>query len=148
MLSSKRMATKTPSGALLVAPTEEQWKAMSPAARERLLEEILDALDDPASSRFKWRPDKIAMDRIDQLKRRKKELENQVEAAQLELERVRGQAIAGLKQALLAALEARSIPCPAPLRARVDACDDPAVLQGWLLRALAASTIDAIFGPE
>lgn len=56
-------------------------------------------------------------------------------------------ALDGLRTAVLAALGARGVSCPDELRARVLACDDPAALQRWLLRALTAATAaDAIDG--
>ncbi len=51
------------------------------------------------------------------------------------------QAINGLRAGVLAALEARKIPCPDEARARVMGCDDPRTLQRWLLRALTAGTL-------
>lgn len=53
-------------------------------------------------------------------------------------------AVAGLRAAVLAALEARGLPCPDELRSRVAACDDPTVLQRWLLRALSARSADEV----
>jgi hypothetical protein len=55
------------------------------------------------------------------------------------------QAISGLRGGVLAALEARGLPCPAHLRARLMSCDEPATLQRWLLRALSASTAAEAF---
>lgn len=56
-------------------------------------------------------------------------------------------AVDGLRAGVLAALEARGLPCPDELRARVMACEDPAILQRWLLRAFSAgSTADALDG--
>ena len=50
------------------------------------------------------------------------------------------QAMDALRAALLAILEARGIPCPEDARARVAACEDPAILQRWILRASSASS--------
>ncbi len=50
------------------------------------------------------------------------------------------QAMGALRSALLAILEARGIPCPEDARARVAACQDPAILQRWILRASSASS--------
>jgi Uma2 family endonuclease len=50
------------------------------------------------------------------------------------------QAMEALRATLLALLEARGIPCPEDARARVAACDDPATLQRWILRASIASS--------
>ena len=59
-----------------------------------------------------------------------------------------GQAIAGLHVGILAALETRGIPVTEDLRARVLSCDDPAMLQRWLLRALSAAAPAEIFSAE
>jgi Uma2 family endonuclease len=57
------------------------------------------------------------------------------------------QAVTGLRGGVLAALEARGIACPDDARARLMACDDPATLQRWLLRAMtAASAAEALAG--
>jgi Uma2 family endonuclease len=45
---------------LLIAPTEEEWRAMSPTAREALLVRILDALSDPAAAMSEGRRHKKA----------------------------------------------------------------------------------------
>lgn len=45
-----------------------------------------------------------------------------------------------LRSPLIALLEARGVPCPEPLRARITACDDAATLQRWILRAASASS--------
>ena len=58
------------------------------------------------------------------------------------------QVVRGLRATVLALLEARGLPCPEEARARVAACDDPATLQRWILRAATASSAeDAISGP-
>lgn len=54
------------------------------------------------------------------------------------------QALTGLRAGVLAALEARAIPCPDDARARVMACDDPAALQRWLLRAMTAGSVGEV----
>jgi Uma2 family endonuclease len=59
-----------------------------------------------------------------------------------------GEAVAALRAGILAALETRGIPVAAELRARVDACDEPATLQRWLLRALVATAAEPIFVEE
>ena len=56
------------------------------------------------------------------------------------------QAVTGLRGGVFAALEARGLPCPDDVRARLMQCDDPATLQRWLLRALSASTAAELFG--
>ena len=49
-------------------------------------------------------------------------------------------AVEGLRAGVLAALESRGIPCPGDARERVAACEDPLILQAWLLGALTAGT--------
>ena len=58
------------------------------------------------------------------------------------------QVVSGLRATVLALLEARGLPCPEEARARVEACDDPATLQRWILRAATASSAEeALSGP-
>src|SRR6185503_1041473 len=57
------MATKpsplaSPPRPLPIGPTEEAWRAMTPAERERFLLEVLDALSDPRSAMSEGRPHK------------------------------------------------------------------------------------------
>jgi hypothetical protein len=49
-------------------------------------------------------------------------------------------AVAGLRAGVLAALETRGIAIPDDARDRVAICEDPSILQGWLIRALTAAT--------
>ena len=46
---------------------------------------------------------------------------------------------------LLAVLEARGLPIPDEVRARVEACDDPAQLQLWIVRAATVDSVDGLF---
>src|SRR6185503_7531568 len=62
------MATKpsplaSPPRPLPIGPTEEAWRAMTPAERERLLVKVLDALSDPRSAMSEGRPHKKAKTR-------------------------------------------------------------------------------------
>ena len=61
--------------------------------------------------------------------------------AEQESARARG-AVGGLRAGVLAAFEARQVACSDALKRRIEGCDDPAVLQRWLLRALAATSAD------
>jgi Uma2 family endonuclease len=54
------------------------------------------------------------------------------------------QALAVARAGIFALLEARGIPCPEEVRARVSECDDPAILHDWLLRAITAGAAAAI----
>jgi hypothetical protein len=54
----------------------------------------------------------------------------------------------GLRQGLLAVLEARGIPCPEDASTRIAACADPEVLQRILARAKTASGISEVFAAE
>ncbi len=65
------------------------------------------------------------------------------EAARAEQEAARADAaLAGLRTGVLAALASRGTAVDDPLRARVEACDNPATLQRWLLAALAGDALD------
>lgn len=50
-------------GSLPIAPTEDEWRALSPAERERLLVKVLDALSDPRRLMTEGRPHKKAKTR-------------------------------------------------------------------------------------
>src|SRR5580704_9082425 len=56
----KPAAPPPPPEAIPVAPTEDAWRAMSPAERERLLDKILDVLSDPRAAMSEGRPHKKA----------------------------------------------------------------------------------------
>jgi hypothetical protein len=47
---------------------------------------------------------------------------------------------------LLTVLAARGLPLDEAARARIDGCDDVAVLNGWLHRAATAAQLDEVFG--
>lgn len=62
---------------------------------------------------------------------------------------VRGEArgeARGVGRALLTVLAARGLPLDEAARARIDGCDDVAVLNGWLHRAATAAQLDEVFG--
>jgi Uma2 family endonuclease len=54
-------------------------------------------------------------------------------------------ALNAMRDVLLATLEARGIPCPDDVRARVTACNDPATLRRWLVAALHAKSAADVF---
>ncbi len=56
------------------------------------------------------------------------------------------QAVAGLRAGVIAALESRDVPLPEDARERVLGCEDAAILQRWLLRALSAKTASEALG--
>lgn len=53
-----------------------------------------------------------------------------------------------LRGTLLAILERRGLSVSADHRASIHACDDSAILEGWLLAAVTASTVEGIFQDE
>jgi len=55
---------------------------------------------------------------------------------------------AGLREGVLAVLEARGIPCPDDVRERLISSDDPATLQRWLSRAKVVRYPEQIFSLE
>jgi Uma2 family endonuclease len=87
-----------------------------------------------------------------------REREAQTERAEGQAERAEGQveqiaakaqqAVAGLRAGIVAALGARGIAVVDEDRARVDACEDPARLQAWLLRALMATSAEDVFSAQ
>ncbi|MEO5729241.1 MAG: Uma2 family endonuclease [Byssovorax sp.] len=69
------------------------------------------------------------------------ELESKAQQAEAKAE----QATAGLREGILAVLDARGIACPDDARERLMACDDPPVLQRWLARAKSAGSAAEVF---
>ena len=58
------------------------------------------------------------------------------------------QATAALRATLIAVLETRGIACPDEARARIASCEDPVILQRWILRAFTGpSTAEALDAP-
>jgi acyl-CoA reductase-like NAD-dependent aldehyde dehydrogenase len=57
------MVAKAPLVSPVIAPTEDAWRAMSPAEREALLIRILDVLSDPAAAMTEGRRHKKAKTR-------------------------------------------------------------------------------------
>ena len=109
-------APPSPPRAIPVAPTAHEWRALSLDQRARLLDDILDALAEAQA-----------------------EAHAEQTAARAE------RAVAGLRAGVVAALGTRGIAVTDEQRARVDACEDPALLQGWLLRALTATNAEEVF---
>jgi hypothetical protein len=52
--------------------------------------------------------------------------------------------LSAMREAVFGVLGARGIAVPAPVRHSVSACEDPAVLQRWLLRAATASAAEDV----
>lgn len=57
-----------------------------------------------------------------------------------------GQALDGLRAAILAVLSARGIPAPAAFTARVQSCEDPALLASWAARAAVVQRAEELGG--
>ena len=55
---------------------------------------------------------------------------------------------AGLRQGILAVLDARGLACPDDARAQLMSCDDPSTLQRWLARAKSAGSAAEAFARE
>jgi Uma2 family endonuclease len=87
-------------------------------------------------------------DLISRLQGMMENLEARAEQAQAQAEQAQAQAeqaMTGLRDAILTLLDTRRIPCPDEARARLLSCQEPAVLQRWLLRAMTAGTLDEVF---
>jgi Uma2 family endonuclease len=80
-------------------------------------------------------------DLIDRLTGVVESLEAKVEQAEAKVE----QAVASTRANVLAVLAARGIPVADDARARVMECDDLALLQHWVVRALSAASVGDIF---
>lgn len=80
-------------------------------------------------------------DLIDRLTGMVESLEAKAEHAEAKVE----QAVASMRENVLAVLAARAVPGTQDARARVMSCDDLALLQLWLVRALSATSAEDIF---
>lgn len=75
--------------------------------------------------------------------------EAEAERAKAEVERTKAtaeQALWGLRAGVLGALSARGLAVTEAQRERVQRCEDPSVLQGWLLRALSVASAEEALG--
>ena len=54
----------------------------------------------------------------------------------------------GQIQALLSILAARGLPVDPETRARVEACQDPAIIARWIARAMTAATAADVLTPD
>lgn len=78
-------------------------------------------------------------------------LEGMVSSLEARADQAQGQAdlaLGGLRRGIGALIEARGLPCSDEDRARLAGCDDPAILQRWLLQATRAGSTEEIFAPE
>jgi|SRR5580700_6681484 hypothetical protein len=131
-MSTELVAPLSPTGSLPIAPTEEEWRAMSPSERKRLLVRILDVLSDARAAKVEQAASKVE----------RAEAKADENAARAD------RAIAALRAGILTALDTRGIAATDDLRARVLSCDEPATLQRWLLRALEVTLATEIFSAD
>jgi hypothetical protein len=138
---------------LPIFPSEKEWLARSPDERNRLLAEILAVVaEHRASTTERWCLDdelsegqqRNAHSTIAQARAMIARSDARLAQAEADPAKARAEkadlAISGLQTGILAALESRGIVIEDELRARVLSCDDPMILQRWLLRALSASS--------
>ena len=85
-----------------------------------------------------------AQDRAEKAEKQLDEVKTQAERAQLQAELV----TKSLRAALLLILDLRNIVCPNELRARIQACREPELLNHWFSRAQQARKLDDIFGAD
>lgn len=78
---------------------------------------------------------------VDSLEAKAEQAEAKVEQAETKVE----QAVASTRENILAVLAARGIPVTGDDRARVMLCDDLALLQRWLVRALSVTSAGDVF---
>lgn len=119
-----------------VTPTEERWRAMTPAERERFIVSVNEALSDRLIRRLEGI--------VANLQERAEQAARDAEEAQQEAERNRG----AVRDAIRAVLRARGVTCSAQAVARLDACADPDVLRRWLDRALHATSEFEVFAAD
>jgi Uma2 family endonuclease len=79
----------------------------------------------------------ISADLIERLQGMTENLASKVEQAETKAEHI-------ARNGLLAILDVRGLPCSEQARARIDACTDPSTLEGWMLRAKTAASIEEI----
>jgi hypothetical protein len=79
----------------------------------------------------------VSADLIERLQGMTENLAAKVEQAETQAEHI-------ARDALLAILDVRGLPCSEQARARIDACTDPSTLRGWMLRAKTAASIEEI----
>jgi hypothetical protein len=130
-------------GSLPVAPTEAEWRRMTPAERERFVMVACRALSEERSLRDEGKPHEWPLDLATQGD--PEDLIGRLASLVAELEAKARQAVAGLRESVLAVLDARGIACPNEERARLMGCDDPATLRRWLsLARFAGSAAEAV----
>ena len=78
---------------------------------------------------------------IGRLKSMVEDLENKAEDAETKVELALTE---GLREAVLALLDARGLPCPDDARARVASCFDAETLRRWIARAATAASVDEV----
>jgi Uma2 family endonuclease len=86
--------------------------------------------------------------KIEQAEAKAEQAQAKVEQAQAKAEQAQAkveQAVASMRANVLAVLAARGIPVADDARARVMKCDDLALLQHWVVRALSAASVGDIF---
>lgn len=97
----------------------------------------------------------LSVELIGRLHAMAENLEAKANQAEAEAEQARAQAeqaaqalVAGLREALVLLLDVRGLPCSDAARARIQACDDPAILRGWLARVKTAESADAMLADK
>lgn len=95
---------------------------------------------------------------MEDLEAKAEEAEARAEAARAQVEEAEAraevartqaeQALTGTRETVFAVLQARGIPCPDDVRARLSACTDLSLLQRWLLRSTSVATALDVFSEE
>ncbi len=126
----------------VIAPTEDEWRAMTPDARQDLLVRILDALSDPAAARSEAELEARADEaQVEEAQARLKAAQARAREAQAQAR----EAFTALREGIAALLDARGITCSSEAQARLSSCSDAATLQRWLLKAMTAGTEEEVF---
>lgn len=133
----------------MIAPTVDEWRAMTPAAREDLLVRILDALSAAAMSEaeavLEASSDEAQVEaeraQVQAAQVRIKEAQARIQAAQVQTQA----AHTALREGIVALLGTRGITCSSEAQARLSSCSDVATLQRWLLKATTAGTEAEVF---
>lgn len=99
---------------------------MSPRARERFVVSVNEALSESKAQQ--------AVAHLHELEMRAQEADVRAQ-----------QAMAGMREGIVALLRAKEIPLPDDSMLKLNECDDPETLQRWLTRAAVATSAAEVF---
>lgn len=140
---------------LPTVPSVEEWRAMSPEAQlefqiqvsniEIKADEVQAQLTAAQARAERAQADaEKAQARAEKAESEREEAEAHAQRAQLQAELL----TRSLRSAIFLILDLRNIVCPDEIRARIQSCREPDLLNHWLTRAYQARNLDDIFGVD